>query len=1381
MKLWCFCAIYFAFITHSIGQVQEQQVVFPTQSIHGIDGTPWASSIGNNLITGSSFWVYINPNLEAVVAKKSSNGTITTKVLVTNVQNNDNHAEFSLGVDNEGYIHIIGGQHNSSPQYYVSKNPDDISSFEFRGNDFANGGLQGAEITYQSFVRSSKGTLFVNYRSNVVPGFVTGARAIALARYDTKSKKWTMIGGKNYQLTTTTSCTPVTGDQTGLTAFVWNNSGVGDMTSLPGRCFSHAHYQGYQASIKFDQNNGMHISYNMADSINAAPGQDVSKYMTHLFYAFSPDEGNTWFKANGNQITTFPITKARGDLVHKSIPPGYVYPDTTSTPTMPNSCYTILDKDGLPIIVQFDYITNSTLMYKWSGTSWVNQTSLTNRSNRFYTDLSNKVIYNFGGSKQFQMSYDNMATFTNNVTMINPATWYVIVDDYYLTKTRNVIYYARTDANQATIMNMVVSSPDALAPAAPAGLSSSEITSTSIALNWTASPELDVARYDVYNNGTFVGSTGSTYYALTGLSPATSYSLTIKAVDGSKNHSPISMALTVSTLSLDTELPVIPAGLSASEVTGSSLKLQWNAATDNVGVVSYEIYKNDVWLASTTNTSYQVTALSGSTTYNMSVRAKDAAGNLSSPIELNVKTYGSGLVIFEPYNYIVGTTSNDPDAGINNGNGLPATNAGGTPSGTSTGLWSKYGIEAKVVEGLTYLNLATSGGAHNIANATWGTGVNPYRFMATDPFLSKRVAANGAFGVNGQSLYLSFIAKTSSSTPSAFRFALSGSRNVFIENTATGWSLNDNAAGSVPTSATLELNTATLLVVKIDFKAGAADVISLYKNPPIDGTLGSPVASLTVGADFTLGSFNTRPSVANAMTIDELRMGLSYADVTPSVVVAASSTPTPLISSGGALSFCPGDSVVLTSSQASSYQWYKDGALLIGKTDSTITASQSGNYSAVVGYANGVKKTSAATTVKAADAVKPVVSTKNITVQLDASGAATISDIAVDNGSTDNCTSASDLKFATDIKSFSCADVGTPVTVTLTVTDANGNSNTQTATLTVEDKTPPAVVTKNISVALVNGTATITAADIDNGSTDNCGITSISLDKTTFSCADLGTQTVTLTATDGSGNTSSQTATVTVTGSIPTPAIAVSRTDNTYTELDPKTIALGYGAQALTLTASNPASASSTYSWSPAAGLSNATSDSPVFSPTSAGSYTFTVNVTSESGCQASTSVTIKVIDVRCGNKNNKVLICKKEGSNKAKEGCIGVEDVASHLQNGAKLGGCSTGMLAADGSERSALDQSSLEVSSVRLTSYPNPFANQTTVSFSVPKAEQKVTLAIFDAVGNRIITLYSGKAEANVKNEFVFDSSALPTGAYFARLVTSTGSQTFKLIVAK
>ncbi|MFH6960936.1 hypothetical protein ACHRV1_26420, partial [Flavobacterium aquidurense] len=92
-----------------------------------------------------------------------------------------------------------------------------------------------------------------------------------------------------------------------------------------------------------------------------------------------------------------------------------------------------------------------------------------------------------------------------------------------------------------------------------------------------------------------------------------------------------------------------------------------------------------------------------------------------------------------------------------------------------------------------------------------------------------------------------------------------------------------------------------------------------------------------------------------------------------------------------------------------------------------------------------------------------------------------------------------------------------------------GNSDSKTATVTVEDKIKPIAITQNITVQLdALGKATITATEIDNGSTDNCAIATITLDKTDFDCSNIGTNTVTLTVTDVNGNSDSKTATVTV-------------------------------------------------------------------------------------------------------------------------------------------------------------------------------------------------------------------------------------------------------------
>lgn len=89
----------------------------------------------------------------------------------------------------------------------------------------------------------------------------------------------------------------------------------------------------------------------------------------------------------------------------------------------------------------------------------------------------------------------------------------------------------------------------------------------------------------------------------------------------------------------DTEAPTAPTGLASSSVTNNSFTLSWNASTDNVGVTEYDIYQNSSYLASTANTSYNVTGLSAATTYSYYVKAKDAAGNVSAASStLNVTT-----------------------------------------------------------------------------------------------------------------------------------------------------------------------------------------------------------------------------------------------------------------------------------------------------------------------------------------------------------------------------------------------------------------------------------------------------------------------------------------------------------------------------------------------------------------------------------------------------------------------------------------------------------------------------------------------------------------------------------------------------------------------
>lgn len=80
----------------------------------------------------------------------------------------------------------------------------------------------------------------------------------------------------------------------------------------------------------------------------------------------------------------------------------------------------------------------------------------------------------------------------------------------------------------------------------------------------------------------------------------------------------------------DTEAPSKPLNVVATNVTDTTIDLSWDASTDNVGVVSYDIYEDGPFRESTATNSASLTGLSPSTTYKYRVRAVDAAGNTSN-------------------------------------------------------------------------------------------------------------------------------------------------------------------------------------------------------------------------------------------------------------------------------------------------------------------------------------------------------------------------------------------------------------------------------------------------------------------------------------------------------------------------------------------------------------------------------------------------------------------------------------------------------------------------------------------------------------------------------------------------------------------------------
>ncbi|MBK7408639.1 MAG: HYR domain-containing protein [Saprospirales bacterium] len=140
----------------------------------------------------------------------------------------------------------------------------------------------------------------------------------------------------------------------------------------------------------------------------------------------------------------------------------------------------------------------------------------------------------------------------------------------------------------------------------------------------------------------------------------------------------------------------------------------------------------------------------------------------------------------------------------------------------------------------------------------------------------------------------------------------------------------------------------------------------------------------------------------------------------------------------------------------------------------------------------------------------------------------------------DNCGGAINVVFTQTGLPLSYPNPGV-VTNTWVATDCAGNSTTHAQFITIDDNIAPVALCKNITVNLsVNGEVTITPFDVNNGSSDNCGIASYSVNPALFSCEEVGVFPAVLTVMDLFENTASCTAYVNVVASFICPEPGIS-------------------------------------------------------------------------------------------------------------------------------------------------------------------------------------------------------------------------------------------------
>lgn len=209
--------------------------------------------------------------------------------------------------------------------------------------------------------------------------------------------------------------------------------------------------------------------------------------------------------------------------------------------------------------------------------------------------------------------------------------YYVILGVWEIADTTNAFYQViDVELSNDGVDN---GNEDKEAPSVPAGLKATSVSTTSTTLSWNASSDnKGVNHYNLYRDGIKIKTVEGTNAMDENLTADRSYSYTVQAVDGAGNESALSDSIQVRTEKLpavDTEAPTAPKNVHSMGETSNSVDLMWMAATDNVGVDHYKIFRNGSLIKSISETRFMDTRLQAGANYTYTIVAVDAAGNES--------------------------------------------------------------------------------------------------------------------------------------------------------------------------------------------------------------------------------------------------------------------------------------------------------------------------------------------------------------------------------------------------------------------------------------------------------------------------------------------------------------------------------------------------------------------------------------------------------------------------------------------------------------------------------------------------------------------------------------------------------------------------------
>lgn len=247
---------------------------------------------------------------------------------------------------------------------------------------------------------------------------------------------------------------------------------------------------------------------------------------------------------------------------------------------------------------------------------------------------------------------------------------------------------------------------------------------------------------------------------------------------------------------VDTQAPTAATNLAASSPTSNSIALSWTAATDNIGVTSYDIYANGVLKATVSGslTSTVVSNLSSSTLYNFYIIAKDASGNPSPQSNAATETT------------LAGQSGGNTSCGTEDFETIPSTG-----SGYATQTWTNNNItwiatDARTDQTITGKAITIRNG--NITSSTISGGIQSLSLKAQLKFSGDPGSLN--VQVNGVTVgTIPFTATAPTASITINNINVSGDIIIKIVNPVTSnrvaiddlsWTCYNNALGTAETA-----------------------------------------------------------------------------------------------------------------------------------------------------------------------------------------------------------------------------------------------------------------------------------------------------------------------------------------------------------------------------------------------------------------------------------------------------------------------------------------------------------------------------------------------------------------------------------------------------